>query len=124
MKENPALKIFVTGATGVMGKVLVPQLLAAGHTVTALSRSPRNEELLNRLGAQPITIDLFAVDALTQILRGYDAIFHLATKIPPMTKMRRLSTWEENDRLRREGTRNLVTAALAAETVHTMIYPS
>jgi uncharacterized protein YbjT (DUF2867 family) len=51
MKENRAMKLFVTGATGVIGKALVPQLVAAGHQVSALSRAPRNDELLGRMGA-------------------------------------------------------------------------
>ncbi len=124
MKEKTTMRIFVTGATGVIGKALVPQLAATGHTVTALSRSPHNDEMLSRMGAHPVAVKLFDVDALTRALRGYDAIFHLATKIPPTMQMGKQSAWLENDRLRRDGTRNLVTAALAAGTVHTMIYPS
>lgn len=76
------------------------------------------------MGAYPVATDLFDIEALTQILRGYDAVFHLATRIPPTMQMGRRSAWLENDRLRREGARSLVTAARATGTVHTLIYPS
>jgi uncharacterized protein YbjT (DUF2867 family) len=87
MKENRAMKLFVTGATGVIGKALVPQLVAAGHQVSALSRAPRNDEVLGRMGARPVMFNLFDVDTLTQALMDQDAIFHLATKIPPTMRM-------------------------------------
>jgi len=118
------MNVFVTGATGVIGRALVPQLVAAGHTVAALSRAPRNTELLDRMGAHPVATNLFDVDALTQVLTGQAAIFHLATKIPPTMQMGRRAAWLENDRLRRDGARSLVAAALAAGTVQTIIYPS
>lgn len=124
MKEKTTMRIFVTGATGVIGKALVPQLVATVHSVTTLNRPSGNDKTRGHLGAYPLTVNLFDVDALTPALRGYDAIFHLATKIPPTMQMGKQSSWLENGRLRRDGTRNLVIAALAAGTVHTMIYPS
>ena len=55
-------------------------------------------------------------------MRGADAVLHLATRIPPLTQAHKPSAWRENDRIRREGTRNLVDATLAAG-VATFIYP-
>ena len=118
------MNIFVTGATGVLGKSLVPRLVAAGHTVSAMSRTPENDDRLRRAGAHPVRVDLFDVEALKQALAGREAIYHLATKIPPTMQVGRSSAWLENDRLRRDGARNLVEAALAVGTVQTIIYPS
>lgn len=118
------MKIFVTGATRVLGNAVVPLLIARGHSVSALSRSQENVMVLNRLGAEPVSADLFDVESLKQALAGCDAILHLATSIPPTMKMGKFASWQENDRIRREGTNNLVEAALAAGNVRTFIYPS
>ncbi len=120
------MQIFVTGATGVLGKAVVPRLLADGHVVYALSRSEANKEVLQRLGAKPVPADLFDSQALVQALAGCEAeaILHLATSIPPTMQVGRRSAWQENNRIRREGARALVEAALAAGTVRTFIYPS
>jgi len=118
------MNIFVTGATGVLGKALVPKLVEAGYTVSAMSRTPENDERLRRAGAEPVRVDIFDVEVLKQALVGHEAIYHLATKIPPTSQIGRSSAWLENDRLRRDGARNLVEAALAVGTVQTIIYPS
>lgn len=118
------MKIFVTGATGVLGRPVVRRLVAAGHTVRGLSRSPANAALLRQLGAEPVAADLFDAASLRAALQDGDAVLHLATKIPPTSRAGRLSAWAENDRIRRDGTHALVTAALASQTVRTFIYPS
>lgn len=119
------MNIFVTGATGVLGKPVVRLLVEAGHKVYALSRSEGNTTLVRQLGAEPISADLFDVQSLAQAIKTAQAqaIIHLATKIPPTMRMGKLASWEENNRIRREGTRNLVDAALAVG-VQTVIYPS
>ncbi|HEX6478908.1 MAG TPA: NAD-dependent epimerase/dehydratase family protein [Ktedonobacteraceae bacterium] len=118
------MKIFVTGATRVLGNAVVPLLIARGHHVRALSRSQENMTVLNHLGADSVSADLFDVESLKQALAGCDAILHLATRIPPTMQMGKLASWQENDRIRREGTHNLVEAALAEGSVHIFIYPS
>jgi nucleoside-diphosphate-sugar epimerase len=120
------MRIFVTGATGVLGKVAVPGLLADGHVVYALSRSQANTEVLERLGAKPVPADLFDTQALAQVLTGCEAeaILHLVSSIPPAMQMGRRRAWQENDRIRREGTRMLVEAALTTGMVSTFIHPS
>lgn len=118
------MKTFVTGATGVLGRPVVRRLVAAGHIVHGLSRSAENAALLRQLGAEPVETDLFDVGSLRAALAGSDAVLHLATKIPPTSRAGRISAWAENDRLRREGMRALVTAALASQTTRTFIYPS
>lgn len=117
------MNIFVTGATGVLGRAAVPLLIAAGHRVDGLARSPENETLLRRLGATPVWADLFDTDALRAAMVSHNAILHLATRIPPTNKAGRRASWRENDHIRREGTRNLIEAARVAG-VGTFIYPS
>ena len=118
------MKVLVTGATGVLGRSVVARLVAAGHSVRGLSRSTDNAALLRRLGVEPVGADLFDVDSLREALLDCDAVLHLATKIPPTSRAGRVSAWAENDRIRREGARALVTASLASETVRTFIYSS
>lgn len=118
------MKIFVTGATGVLGRPVVKNLVAAGHSVRAASRSPQDETLLRGLGAEPVEVDLFDAASIKPMLNGIDAIVHLATKIPPSNQVGKRSSWLENDHLRRDATRCLVEAALEANSVETFIYPS
>src|SRR4051812_35859938 len=115
--------IFVTGVTGVLGRATVPQLLASGHSVQALSRGDENDAAIRALGAAPVRTDLFDPESLSRAVAGADAVLHLATRIPPSSDMRHRSVWVENDRIRAEGTRNLVDAALAAGA-HVFVYPS
>lgn len=115
--------VFVTGATGVIGRATIPHLVAAGHAVRALSRSEANDETIRALGAEPVRGDLFDLDSLATAMRGSDAVFHLATRIPASSEMRRREAWRENDRVRAEGTRVLVDAALASN-IRTLVYPS
>jgi nucleoside-diphosphate-sugar epimerase len=119
------MNIFVTGATGVLGKPVVRLLIESGHHVYALSRSEENMTTVRQLGAEPISADLFDRDELIKALESTkaEAIVHLATKIPPTMRMGKVSSWQENDHIRRDGTRNLVDAALAVG-MQTLIYPS
>lgn len=103
-------RVFVAGATGVLGRRVVANLVADGHSVFGSSRSKQNETILNELGAEPRAVDLFNRDSVVQATRDCDLILHLATAIPD--KMRtRLSDWAANDRLRRETTEHLVAAS-------------
>lgn len=109
------MQIFVTGATGVIGERLVPQLLAAGHAVTAVTRSPGKGVALQQSGAHVVAVDLFDERAVRDAVRGHDAVINLATHMPSSSmRMMRRSAWRENDRIRRDGSRILVDAALAA----------
>jgi nucleoside-diphosphate-sugar epimerase len=111
------MRIFVTGASGVIGSRVVPALLTAGHQVTAVMRSVAKGEALAAGGATVRSVDLFAPAALRAEVAGHDVVINLATHIPPMTAGMILpGAWRENDRLRRTGSANLVDAALAAGT--------
>ncbi|GHO99188.1 nucleoside-diphosphate sugar epimerase [Reticulibacter mediterranei] len=119
------MQVFLTGATGVLGKATIPLLIASGHQVHAFSHSEKNTGTIRQLGAEPITADLFDRASLTRALAASQAtaIVHLATRIPPTMKMGKVASWQENDHIRRDGTRILVDVALAAG-VQTFVYPS
>lgn len=117
------MEIFVTGATGVLGRPVLRMLRDEGHAVRGLARSPSNVELLRRLGAVPVRADLFSGRGLDEAVEGAGAVLHLATKVPPRSRASRPEAWAENVRIREEGTRALVDAAIAAG-VKTFLYPS
>ena len=109
-----AQRIFVTGATGVLGRRAVPLLVGAGHLVTAVFRSPEKAAWLREQGAEPVEADLFEPAAVRAAVEGHDVVVNLATKIPPPSRAARPSAWTEGERIRTEASRNLVDAALAA----------
>jgi nucleoside-diphosphate-sugar epimerase len=108
------MRVFVAGATGVLGQPSVRLLVQAGHEVRGTARGEEKARLLRSLGAEPVSVDLFDAGAVKEAVAGSEAVIHIATKIPPIMKMRSRKAWDENDRLRREATRNLVDAAIAA----------
>ena len=108
------MRVFVAGATGVAGKRAVARLVAAGHTVTGIARTPAKEALLASLGATSVRVSLFDAAALAAAVAGHDAVVNLATKIPPVAQMAKTSAWAENERIRREASGYLVDAAIAA----------
>lgn len=118
------MSIFVTGATGVLGRPVVEELGKRGYRVHALCRSPANRKRIIQQGAIPEEVDLYDVEPLTRILKKCDTVLHLATKIPPSTSMRKSGIWDENDKIRREGMASIVNAARAAGTIGTILYPS
>jgi nucleoside-diphosphate-sugar epimerase len=115
--------VFVTGATGALGRPTVAAVLGAGHRIRALARNDASARALRDLGAEPVAGSLFDPSVLGSALRGADAALHLATRIVPFKDARRREAWRDNDRIRAEGTRNLVDAALATG-VGTVVYPS
>ncbi len=105
------MKILVVGATGVLGRHVIPRLLERGHAVRALVRRPEQQaEPLTRLGAESAPGDILDPASLLAAAHGYDAVLHLATAIPKPGGAR---DWSRNDRVRREGTANLLAAARA-----------
>ena len=112
-QKTKTVKIFVTGATGVVGRRVLPMLIGAGHEVAALSRSPANATALQVVGARPVAVSLFDAAALQRALSGQDAVINLATHIPS-SSMRVLLpwAWSENDRIRKAGSATIANAAL------------
>lgn len=109
------LRVFVAGATGVVGRRAVPLLVAAGHEVTAVGRTPEKRQRLAQAGATPVGISVFDADGLRDAVAGHDVVVNLATHIPhSAARMLLPGAWRENDRVRRVGAAALADAALAA----------
>lgn len=111
------MRIFVAGASGVLGVRLVPLLVAAGHTVAGMTRSPAKADGLRALGAEPVVCDVYDATALTDAVVAFapDAVVHELTDLPD--DERALAEFRAaNVRIRREGTANLLAAARAAST--------
>jgi nucleoside-diphosphate-sugar epimerase len=111
------VRIFVAGASGVIGVRLVRLLVAEGHEVAGMTRSPDKADVLRGLGADPIVCDVYEAEALREAVidTGAQAIVHLLTDLPDDEAEIEAFT-EANARIRREGTRNLLAAAEAAGT--------
>jgi nucleoside-diphosphate-sugar epimerase len=111
------MRVFLAGATGVIGRRLLPLLLAEGHEVTGMTRSAGRVEQLRAAGAEAVVADAFDAGALTRVVAEArpDAVIHQLTSIPPRIDPRKMQRdFATNDRLRTEGTANLVAAAKAA----------
>jgi 2-alkyl-3-oxoalkanoate reductase len=116
-------QVFVTGGTGVLGRAVIPRLIAKGYRVRALAHTEEAVDRLTALGAEPVRGSLFDPDSIRQTAAGAGAILHLATRIPRPSRMGRRAAWSENDRIRTLGTRMLVDAALSIG-VKVFVYPS
>jgi nucleoside-diphosphate-sugar epimerase len=95
------LRVAVLGATGVYGRHLVPRLVASGHRVRALVRSPGSAAVATACGAEVAPADIFDEASLRAGLVGCDVAINLATSLPSPTSQ---GDYAENDRLRRDGT--------------------
>jgi nucleoside-diphosphate-sugar epimerase len=104
-------KVFVTGATGVLGRRVVPRLVEAGHHVTAVARSADKAEAVRAAGGTPVEVDLFDRSALRIALEGHDSVAQLATNIPTGAAAADRSAWRVNDSLRREAAATIAGAA-------------
>jgi nucleoside-diphosphate-sugar epimerase len=109
------VRIFLAGASGVIGVRLVPLLVAAGHEVTGMTRSVHKTQALRALGATPLVCDVYDADALRDAVVRFapDAVVHQLTDLPD-DPARIAELGAANSRIRREGTRNLIAAARAA----------
>jgi UDP-glucose 4-epimerase len=109
------MRIFLAGATGVIGERLVPLLIAQGHEVAGMTRSTEKTEGLRSLGAEPVVCDVFDPTALNAAVSAFapEMVMHQLTDLPDRVDQLQ-DYWARNDRIRSEGTRNLVAAAQAA----------
>ncbi|MEX2036306.1 MAG: NAD(P)-dependent oxidoreductase [Xanthobacteraceae bacterium] len=111
------MRIFVAGASGVIGRPLLRLLRDAGHAVTGTTRSPAKAGLIEALGARAVVVDAFDAAALAAAVAAARpaVVIHQLTDLPDtMDPAQRTAVLEANARLRIEGTRNLLAAALAA----------
>jgi 2-alkyl-3-oxoalkanoate reductase len=110
------MRIFIAGATGAVGKPLVPLLRANGHEVVGTTRSRAKVGDLGALGAEPVVLDVLDADAVGQAVSEAEpeVVVHEATALSNLTGLRNLDdAFEETNRLRTAGTDNLLAAAKA-----------
>jgi 2-alkyl-3-oxoalkanoate reductase len=113
------MRVFVTGATGVLGQHLVPALIAAGHEVTATTRTPAKAAQLRRAGAEPAVVDGLDRAAVVAAVQAAapEVIVHEMTALADMRSLRNLDkVFAATNELRTHGTDNLLAAAAQAGT--------
>ena len=110
------MRIFLAGASGAIGRRLLPLLLDAGHQVTGTTRHPETAMMLERAGVVPTVVDVFDAPALTAAGAAQPTVvIHQLTDLPrELDGARIAASAPRNARIRSEGTRNLVAAAQAA----------
>jgi nucleoside-diphosphate-sugar epimerase len=103
------MKLFVAGAAGAIGRLLLPKLVQAGHEVVGMTRNAQHKELIESLGARAFIADALDREAVFAAIRDVspDAVVHQLTSLSARN-------FSDNARIRIEGTRHLVDAALAA----------
>src|ERR1700685_2662456 len=112
------MQIFLAGASGAIGRRLTPMLLKAGHDVTGMTRSGDTARELEGGGVPPAVVDVFDADALKRavVAARPDVVMHQLTDLPRVLddEAQLAAAYPRNARIRIEGTRNLVAAAVAA----------
>lgn len=104
------MRIVIAGATGVLGRRLVKRFLEHGHLVVGLARTDTARSVVESLNAQGVVADIFNADEIANKIGQADVVIHAATSIPVKVKTKP-QDWALNDRLRREGTTALTSAA-------------
>jgi nucleoside-diphosphate-sugar epimerase len=115
------MKVFVAGATGVLGRVLVPRLVERGHEVVGMTRSTTKQDLVRSLGARPVVADALDPDAVAQAVASAEpeVIVHQLTALSGNLSVRDMRHPERapmatmTNRLRTEGTDHLLAAGRA-----------
>jgi 2-alkyl-3-oxoalkanoate reductase len=108
------MRVFIAGASGAIGRRLVPQLIREGHNVIGTSRSAARAEQLRELGAEPIALDLLDRQAVVKAVveSKPDAIVHQATALADLSDFKHFDrSFHQTNRLRTEGTDALLAAA-------------
>jgi nucleoside-diphosphate-sugar epimerase len=110
------MKVFLAGASGVVGRPLVRALLAAGHDVTGMTRREEAAAAIRADGAAAAVCDVFDAAALERavVAARPDVVVHQLTALPKALDLREKGVYDANNRIRTEGTRNLLAAAAAA----------
>jgi nucleoside-diphosphate-sugar epimerase len=121
--------VFLLGGTGAIGSHALPALVAAGHEVSALVRTPYKAAAVMAQGADPVMVSMFDGAALSEAFRGHDAVVNLATSMPTTATFLCRRAWKPTERVRIEGSAAVVDAAVVAgvprlvqESV-SMVYP-
>ena len=118
-REGKIMRVFVTGATGALGRHLVPGLVAAGHEVTATTRTPGKVAQLRAAGAEPVVVDGLDREAVIAAVRtaAPEVIVHQMTALAGLRSLRNPDkAFAATNELRTRGTDNLLAAAQRAGT--------
>lgn len=109
------MRVFVAGATGVLGSRIVPLLVAAGHTVAGMTRSASKANLLRTMGAEPVVCDAYDREGVVQAVAVFapDLVLHELTDLPD-TLEELPANRDANARMRLAGTDNLIEAAASS----------
>jgi len=109
------MRVFVAGATGAIGRQLVPRLVAAGHEVHGMTRSESKRAMLDELGAVPVVADALDPDQVAQAVARArpEVIVHQLTAIGPVDLRHMDRDFAPTNRLRTEGTDHLLSAGQA-----------
>lgn len=110
------MRVFVAGATGAIGRRLVPKLLGAGHEATGMTRSEERAAALRDAGATAVVVDVFDEQGVRRAMAeaAPDVLVHQLTSLPERLDYRDPSVFEPTNRVRTEGTRILLDAARGA----------
>ena len=110
------MRVFVAGASGAIGRPLVRKLVAAGHEVTGTTRSNARAEEIRAAGARAVVVDALDRDALIAAVEeaAPEAVVHQLTALPQRMNFKKEELYTGTNRLRTEGTRNLLDGARAA----------
>jgi nucleoside-diphosphate-sugar epimerase len=109
------VKVFLTGASGVMGRASIDALHRAGHEVVGLTRTQAAADQVAAAGARPILGDIYDRSALAEGMRGCDAVANLATKVPVGKAALRPGSLKAIDRIRLYGSKIVAEAARRAD---------
>lgn len=107
------MKVFVTGATGIIGRSSVRALLADGHEVTAVARSSEGARWLREVGATPVSVDPFDIEDVRAAVAGHQTVCNFATQCPHGIRFVGNLAWRQTNRLRSGVSRLLADAAHA-----------
>ena len=108
------MKVFVVGATGVMGRSVVRALHSGGHSVFGLARDAAKADTLAGLDVLPVRGDLFDTPQLADAFSGCDVVCNVATRVPVGPYRMRPGAWKAHDRIRSDGARIVSNAARVA----------
>jgi nucleoside-diphosphate-sugar epimerase len=110
------MKVFVAGATGALGRQLVPMLVKEGHEVTGMTRTPAKQDLLRSLGARPAVADAFDPEAVAQAVAEAEpeVVIHELTELTGTFARNIDKSFASTNRLRTDGLDHLLAAARAA----------
>lgn len=111
------MKVLVAGATGAIGRPLLPLLIKAGYQVAGITRSAEKAALLSGAGIEPVVCDVLDRAKLVETLAKVrpEAVIHQLTELPQDLDLKKLEEfYRKNNRIRSEGTKNLLDAARLA----------